>query len=216
MLTATKTFLIADDHAIVRDGMATRLRKMFADCTIYEAATFDEVLRLVKEHTADLLLLDINMPGGNSIKMLDHIFLRNKHIKVLILSALSEELYGLRYLKAGAHGYLSKTAGTDELENAILCILQDKQYISENMGKIMLSQIRNQKGHKPIGMESLSDREIEVAGMLVKGKGLLEISNALNISTSSVNTYKFRIFKKTEVTNIVELLDKMRMFETNL
>lgn len=206
-----RIFIIGDDHAIVRDGIASRLRKMFTGCTIYEASNLDEVLKLVKSYPADLLMLDINMPGGNSTRMLDSIFLNNAHVKVLIISALSEELYGLRYLKNGAHGYMNKTAPGEALEKAVHTILDNKKYTSDNINNLMLDKLLNKQLQQDSGLELLSDREIEVADMLVKGKGLLEISNTLHISTSTVNTYKSRIFKKTNVSNIVDLLEKMRM-----
>ena len=115
--------LMADDHAIVRYGTIALIREFMEEATVSEAANFDETLRQVGERPFDLLILDINIPGGNSFQMIDVLRLRQPGLKILIFTAYDEHMYGFRYLQAGADGFLMKNASEQEIKYAIRAVI---------------------------------------------------------------------------------------------
>lgn len=125
--------LIADDHAIVRFGLKQIITAAFAPVFIRESSTFDDAVLLLEQQSFDLLILDINQPGGNSIQMLPAVRARQAAIKILIFSALDEQLHALNYLQAGADGYLKKPAEASEVALAITTVLKNEKYLSAAM-----------------------------------------------------------------------------------
>ncbi len=200
--------LIADDHSVVRQGMSLILRDAFNDIQIGQADSFYETLNLVKDDAFDLLLLDINLPGGNHPAMIDDIKAMQDDIKILMFSAYEEEHYAMRYLQAGAHGFVNKLSAEDKIIEAINTVLNNEIYIGESL-KALLSS--GATGDNP--EDILSKREFEIGKLLVQGEGNLEIANRLNIRMSTVSTYKTRIFEKLGVTNVVTLAEKYRLYD---
>lgn len=211
-MNISHTVLVADDHSLIRRATSLSLMDLLPQSRIYQAEDFNEVVSLIDKHVFDLIILDISMPGGDSLKMLDVIFRKDRKVKVLILSGLDEQLYAIRYVKAGAHGYVQKTAKEDEFAIAIKAILAGEQYLSSAVKDKLINNIFY---GDPVsnGFNQLSDRELEVAGLLTKGVGLKEISVVLNLHAATVSTYKSRIFSKLGINNLVELIEKMRMLQ---
>ncbi|MCW3466039.1 response regulator transcription factor [Chitinophaga nivalis] len=203
--------LIADDHAIIRLGLKLMIAPEFAPVTIAEAATFDEVIQLVSQQLFDLLILDINLPGGNNIHMLSSVRLRQPTLKVLIFSALDEQLYALNFLQAGADGYLQKSTAAEEVNQAIRVILKDEKYMSPATQQQLLQSKSGDKQLQNAFME-LSAREIDVMNLLTRGIPIVKIAEILHVHISTVSTYKARLFAKLEVNNISELLQKARPY----
>lgn len=197
--------LIADDHSVIRQGISLMLRDAFGAIDIEQADSLYETLNLLQEETYDLLLLDINLPGGDNAVMIEDIRNIRSNIKILMFSAYEEDQYALRYLQAGAQGYINKLSSEEKILEGVNAVLGGGTYFSESIAN-------TSKDTNPL--DTLSARELEIAGMLVKGEGNLEISNKLGIGMSTVSTYKSRIFEKLNVTNVVAMAEKYWMYSS--
>ncbi|QEC51490.1 LuxR family two component transcriptional regulator [Anseongella ginsenosidimutans] len=205
--------LIADDHGIIRLGVSQIIKEIDPGSTIHEAEDFDETIRLLNAHIIDLLILDINIPGGNNFQMISTVKSKQPDIKVLVFSAFSEELYATRYFKAGADGYLQKDTSPVEVKSAVNTILSGKHYMSQNIREYFLQGMIRKEVNMNNPLAELSDRETEVARMLVMGISQTAIAEKLNLHTSTVGTHKYRIFEKLAVSNIAELIEKYRIYD---
>lgn len=206
--------LLADDHGIVRLGTSIAIGEILANSNITQSADFNEMVSHLKTNSFDLLLLDINMPGGNNIKMIEEALHIQPGLKILVYSSYDESLYALRYLQVGAAGYLSKNSTKSELQDAVLAILKKGRYMSPAIQEAYLKTITNGKtdpqDKNPI--KKLSNREVDVAKYLARGMGVMEVSKTLKLSTSAVSTYKTRVFEKMQVDNLIDFIDKFRLY----
>lgn len=197
--------LIADDHTIVRKG----LRQIVADTqdiTVKgEADNGEEVLLMLEKADYDVVLLDITMPGRSGIDVLYEIKRSRPELPVLILSVHPEEQYAKRVLKAGASGYLTKESAAEELVAAIRRVAGGGKYVSTTLAEILALDLMS-PGSSDGGYERLSNREFEVMIMLASGKSAREIGEQLFLSVKTVHTYRTRIMKKLNFTNIAELV----------
>ena len=205
--------LIAEDHEIVRLGTSIVVKEVLPLARVTQAEDFDEMVKLLSEKPYDLVLLDINMPGGNNIKMVEKVLLIQPNIKILVFSSYDETLYALRYLQAGAAGYLNKNTSKADLKEAILSVIQRGKYMSPEVRELYYNTLTMGKSVLKADnpLNHLSNREVDVAKYLVQGLGIMDVSKALNLSTSTVSTYKTRIFEKLRVENIAELIEKFRL-----
>jgi DNA-binding NarL/FixJ family response regulator len=209
MNTTSKHILIADDHGVVRYGMMLFIKDLMPWAQVSQVGTFNEAIGHVNKSQVDLVILDINLPGGNNIKMVDSLKAVQPDIKVIIFSSYDEKVYAERYLRAGAKGYLNKETSNKEIKKAIQSVLSGGVYMSNTVKDLMLNRLLNiEVGQNPLSV--LSNREIEVAQLLVIGQGVTEISTALNLQLSTVSTYKNRIFEKLDVSNVVQLIEKFK------
>ena len=201
--------LLADDHSVVRHGISLILREACGDVEILHAENFNEVLVKSKEKIS-LIFLDINLPGGNSPKMIEKIREKNPKVNILMFSAYDEEQYALRYIHAGANGFLNKDSSDAEILLAVRSVLETGKYISPSIKEKILENVFLKTPINPL--ETLSDREAEVARLLAKGEGNLEIANRLNIQMTTVSTYKNRIFEKLKINNVVSLVEILKIY----
>ncbi|MFN8325148.1 MAG: response regulator transcription factor [Flavobacteriaceae bacterium] len=208
--TQPLSFLISDDHSIVRQGVAMIIKELFFKPKIFLAGTFKETLDIVHQNSIDLLVLDINFPDGNSLKILEEIKKIQPELKIIIFTAYDEDIYALRYLNAGATGYLNKGCSEDEMKNALNSMVLYGKYITQNIKDKILDSYISKKPINPL--ETLSSREIEVARLFIKGYGNMEIAETLNIKKSTVSTFKNRIFEKLEINNIAELIEFFSLY----
>lgn len=204
--------LIADDHAIVRYGTGLLVKELLPNGNVHEAANFQQMLELLEQNRFDLLILDVNIPGGNNLQMIDVIRLRQPNVKILVFSGYSEQMFAIRYLQAGANGYLMKDSARTELKTAIQTVLNNEIYTSTEIKQQLLSSITEKKQTASNPLHSLSDREAEVMQQLIKGSSTAAIAKALNLQISTVSTYKARVFEKLGVNNIVDLVEKVRLY----
>lgn len=211
-----KTILIADDHTIVRLGVTHIISTLTLPTSIKEAETFDQVITLLDQQPFDLLVLDINIPGGNSLQMIDAVKLRQPKIKILIFSGYDEQLFAINYMQAGADGYLVKYSPEDEIRTAIQTVLNQQKYMSAATREQMLNMLNTQKEPVQNPLATLSGREIEVMNLLTKGIPVAKIAEMLHLQVTTVSTYKTRVFEKLGISNIVELLEKVKMYSTTL
>lgn len=203
-------FLVADDHAIVRNGLALVIKSTFEDAILYQAGTFLEIQAYVSKIKIDLLILDISFPEGSTLKLLPGLQLLQPDMKILMFSSYDEEVYALRYIKAGAGGYLSKLSSPDEIQHALEVMMRDGKYTSAAINNKIIDSFMLKKSHNPL--EELYQREMEIALLLVQGYGNLEISNELNLKATTVSTYKTRVFEKLGITNLPALIEKFNLY----
>jgi len=201
--------LIADDHSVVRQGVSLILKEAFEEIELAHAETIKDTVDILKNKVFDLLLLDINLPGGDSVDMIDKIRAVQDKIKILMFSAYDEEQYALRYIHAGVQGYLNKLSSEDKIIEAVNAVLKGEKYISNKVKDRIFENAINKLPDNPL--DSLSNRELQIANLLAKGEGNLEIANKLDIRMSTVSTYKSRIFEKMGVNNVVSLVEKFRL-----
>jgi len=190
--------LIADDHAIVRKGLIELLRDEFPTCQIFEAVNSHEVVQLIRNHSMDIVLLDISMPGRNGIETLKQIRTNGVKTPVLMLSMHPEDQYAIRALKAGASGFMNKEAATDELLTAVHKILEGKKYIPYSVAEKLLD---TNVGGSQQPHELLSDREMDVLQKIASGKTVSEIANELSLSVNTISTYRARLLEKLSLAN---------------
>ena len=209
-LSNSYSFLIADDHSVVRQGVSLIIKELFLNAAIHKAGNFKEIFNILKEVKVDLLILDVNFPEGNSISILSEINTIQPDIKILMFSVYDENIYAMRYLNAGASGYLNKEISEDEIKYAINTIISSGRYITQNIKDRILDFYISKKSVNPLDL--LSNREIEVAQLLIKGYGNLEILELLNIKKTTVSTYKNRIFEKLEIDNLADLIKFFQLY----
>ncbi|MDV6170196.1 response regulator transcription factor [Flavobacterium sp. DG1-102-2] len=198
------TILIADDHSVVRQGVSLILRDTFEDISIDHSENFSSTLKMLETRSYDMLMLDINLPDGNTVSMITECKAIDPEVKILMFSAYDEDQYALRYIQAGASGYLNKLSSEEKIIEAVTTVINGGIY-SKNELK------GNSAGFTVNPLDALSNRELEIAALLVKGEGNLEIANKLDIRMSTVSTYKSRIFEKLGVTNVVMLAEKYKL-----
>ncbi|MFC3199506.1 response regulator [Parapedobacter deserti] len=199
---------IADDHSAIRVGLKFIVQEWMPDSVVFFAEDIPKLLRLVAEEVIHIVVLDINMPGGNNFHVVKMIKEIQKNVKVLVLSTYGEELYALRYIDAGADGYLQKDCEEEKIIDALDTVYQGKKYLSDGLRDQLLQNRMNQgPGSNGNPLHLLTDRELEVCHQLVNGKGVSEIAKTLFIHTSTVGTYKNKIYKKFNVQNLKQLID---------
>ena len=196
-------FLIADDHAIVRKGLAQILCDEFPAAKVKEVVNSNQVLEETRRESWDVILLDISMPGRNGIETLKQIRSEGVKAPILMLSMHPEDQYGVRVLKAGASGFLSKDSATDELLTAVHRVLSGKKYISGSVAEKLAESVGNEFDKE--AHEMLSDREMQVLQLIASGKTVSEIGEELSLSVNTISTYRTRLLEKLSLNNNAEL-----------
>ena len=195
--------LVADDHAIVRQG----LKQIVADTpdivVAGEASSGQEVLDKVLRNDYDLVLLDITMPGRSGLDILKELKSQKPEIHVLVLSMHPEEQYAIRVLKAGASGYLTKESAPEELITAIRKVSAGGKYVSSSLGEKLAFYLTTQ-AEKQLH-QTLSNREYQVMCMIASGKTVKEIAEELFLSVKTVSTYRSRVLEKMKMNSNAKL-----------
>ncbi len=196
--------MIADDHAIVREGLSRILSEEPFFEVVGEAADSQEALDLAKKAEPDVILLDISMPGRGGIETLKEIKARRPQIHVLMLSMHPEDQFALRCLRDGADGYMTKESAPEELIGAIHKISQGGKYVSAALAEKMAFSLDANFDRAP--HENLSDREFQVLRMIARGMTVSEIGEELALSVKTISTYRSRILEKMQLKNNAELM----------
>ena len=196
--------LIADDHAVVREGLKRVLAGMPEAIEVGEAGTAREALALARRDRWDVALLDIAMPRGNGRDLLKQLKREQPALPVLILSMYPEEQYALRVLKAGALGYLTKESATDQLVAAVQAARRGQRYASPEIVGHLVAALATEKEESP--QKSLSDREFEILRLIAQGHGVSRIAQKLSLSVSTVGTYRARLLRKLGLRQTAELI----------
>ena len=173
--------LLVDDHTIVREGVI-RLLSVSVDATVLEAKTGREALAMFRTEKPEVVILDLNLPGSGGLDLLRRLLIEDPKTKVLIFSMHTTPLYVARALQAGAKGYVSKSAGAEELVDAIHQIMAGGKYVEKELAADLAVTVL---GSDDSG-KALSARELDIMRLLAKGKGLSDIADALGISYKTV------------------------------
>lgn len=204
--------LVADDHGIVRMGLIQIIKELIPNTLISEVADYKSLYTIISKEQFDLVILDVNMPNGSLQEAIDFIKIKRPELKILIFSSQDEHLYAMRYLKMGADGFLHKLSSKEIIHKALNAMLNKGRFISDEVKEAMVFDSLN-KYSKTSPMESLSNRELQVANKLCEGLSLKEMSNQLNLHSSTISTYKNRVFEKLDIQSIPELVDILRMYD---
>ena len=194
--------ILADDHAVVRMGFKLLLQDTKDIEVIGEAESGEEVIKLLNTLTADLIVMDLSMPGIGGLETISRVVSKAKSPKILILSAHEDAIHPKRSLKAGANGYLSKRGAAEELIKAIRQIHSGSMYIEPSIAqKIAMSQM----GGETSPVDILSEREFDVFMALANGKTVNQIAETLHLSPRTVGTHLYNIKQKLNASNQTEL-----------
>lgn len=198
-----KKILIADDHAVVRQGLQQIIKDSGDMVVVGEATTAVDVITKVRELQPDVLILDLTLPGKSGLDILHELKNEKINVGVLVLSMHGEELFAVRTLRAGAMGYLSKGTAPEEILDALRSIASGKPFISGKTAELLGRTVSRRHGKLP--HELLSDREHEVFLLLASGNTLTEIANKLSVNVKTISTYKKRIMQKMGLHAVSEL-----------
>lgn len=196
--------LIADDHALFRDG----LKRIFSETddieVVAEAIDGKDTIKKAKEYDWDIALLDINLPDMNGLEVLKRISSANLPSYVLVLSMYPEEEYAIRAIRSGASGYMTKDSPTDQLINVVRRLANGGKYVNPELAeKLLFTPIINSE---KLIHTTFSDREFHVFKLIVSGESLTSIANKLSLSVKTVSTYRSRILEKMRMKNNAQLI----------
>jgi two-component system, NarL family, invasion response regulator UvrY len=195
--------LLADDHAIVRRGVAQLLIDFGVASDVIEADTGRDALALAARRPFDVAMLDISLPDINGLDVLKRLKRDTPRLPVLMFSMYREDQYAVRALKAGAAGYLSKTSAPESMVGAIRQVASGRKYVSPEMAEALATYVSLDTERMP--HETLSDREFQTLCMLASGKRLTDIAHALSLSVKTVSVYRARLLDKMKLANNAEL-----------
>ena len=197
-----KRVLIADDHAIVRDGIVFKFKNHFGKIDIEEATNGVEAIEKIKTQEFDLLILDVKMPKTDPISTVKKVLQIQPNLSIIIHSMHPPEMLALRFMKLGVKGYVSKEDAVEELIRATEMVLTGRKYYGEKMNAILA---KGKMNNEESVINSLSNRELEIMLLLIDGLSSKEIASRLFIHSSTIGTHRSRIFEKLNVKNMVEL-----------
>jgi two-component system, NarL family, invasion response regulator UvrY len=195
--------LIVDDHPLVRMGVRTALHAASDIEIIGEAGTGAEAMEVIAVRRLDVVLLDVSMPGRHGVEILRRLVNEYPELAVLIYTRFPEEQYAVRTLRAGAAGYVSKSASPDELIQAIHTVATGETYLSAKAATLIKRALVDGAGSL---QDSLSDREDQIMRMLVAGQSVSAIAEGLSISIKTVSTHRMRLMKKLGVESLADLV----------
>lgn len=195
--------LIVDDHELVRTGIGSLLNSIDDISVISFAECGEEAIIAVEDLLPDIVLMDINMPGIGGIEACRRLLQHHPGIKIIGMSVHNDGPIPPQILKLGVQGFLSKSSSVDEMVNAVRQVISGKRYISFDVANnLALSMLIDNEGSP---FERLSQREIEVVVLILQGKSIQEMAEDLSLSDKTINTYRYRIYKKLGIRNDVEL-----------
>jgi len=196
--------VVADDHAIVREGLKRIIAEFDGIEVVGEAGSGDDVVGVCEKESADVLLLDVSMPGRSFLSTLAALKTQLPALRILVLSMYPESQYGVRALKGGAAGYLTKGHDPETLMAAIRQVHGGRKYITPALAERLALRLEPER--TTVLHELLSGREFEVLVLLARGKKNTEIGGDLAVSPKTVATYRARIFEKMDFANIADLV----------
>ena len=196
--------IVADDHAMVREGVKQMLAAESGMRLVGEARNLEETLEVTRRLAWDVLILDYALPGGRGLQALKEIKHAHPRRHVLILSTQPEDAIAVSALRAGAAGYVGKESASGELGLAIRTAISGKKYVSASLA----DRLARALGQGPQGLahESLSERELRVMRMIASGKSITHIAKELGLSPNTVSTYRLRILRKLKLESNADLV----------
>jgi DNA-binding NarL/FixJ family response regulator len=195
--------IVADDHAIVRQGLTQMLGAQGDIEVVAEAANHGEVIAALRRAACDVLLLDVGMPGRSGLDTLKHVKQEWPRLPVLMLSMYPEDQYAFRALKGGAAGYLPKTVAVDQLLDAIRVVARGRKYITRELALSLAENLDGESEMPPHAV--LSDREFQTLKMIAAGRTPAQIGEALALSPKTVSVYRARVLNKLKLATNADL-----------
>ena len=195
--------LLVDDHAVVRRGLRAVLEDELGDVEVSEAGTAKEGIESLRKNTPDALILDIGLPDRNGLDLLKSIRSEWPDLPVLVLSMFDESQYGVRMIKAGAAGYVTKASAPENFVVAVRKVLNGGRYISPKLAERLADNLAGQFDEEPCDV--LSDREYQIFLMIASGKTVTEIADELCLSVKTVSTHRAHVLQKTSMKTNSEL-----------
>jgi two-component system invasion response regulator UvrY len=196
--------LIADDHAVVRQGLRQILGEIPELGTVGEAGNGQDTLDMVRAEPWDVLVLDMSMPGRGGLDILRDVRRERPQTRVLVLSMHPEDQFAVRMLKAGASGYMTKESAPEELVAAVRKIITGGKYVSASLAEKLAFDV-DRDNDRPLH-ESLSDREFQVLRLLASGRTVQQIADELMLSAKTISTYRARVLEKLKMKTNAELI----------
>ncbi len=208
MESATKPWrlLIVDDHPLVRKGLAALIANEPDLEVCGESDEMADAISQMRKLEPDMIVVDISLKAGNGLELVKHIRSTHPHVKLLVCSMHDEALFAERCLRAGANGYLNKEAASERVIEAIRIIRSGKPFLSEELAERLLSRVVG--GEDPLQqspIESLTDRELEVFGLIGEGLTTRQIADSLHLSHKTIESYRENIKTKLGLKNAAEL-----------
>lgn len=198
-----KSILVVDDHQIVYSGIQLIFSVNTMEYEMESCKNGDECLELLRKRSFDLVILDVNLPDTDTFQLIGLILFLNPDQKILMYSMSAEEIYARRFLKLGTKGFISKQASNDEFIVAVKTVLGGDIYISPTMIRRFADEVIT--GGVESVFDQLSPREFEIMSFFLSGLGSKEVANITNLHSSTIGTYKYKIFEKLGVKNFIEL-----------
>ncbi len=200
--------LLADDHAVVRDGLRALLDRQPDLTVVAEASDGRECIRLAEEHSPDVVMMDVAMPNMNGIEAARRIVAAHPATAVVVLSMHLDESYVLQSLRAGAKAYLLKDSPREDVLEAIRSAANGRSFLSRKVSRILQQDYIEQLQSKGLddSYELLTDREREILQLLAEGRANKEVANLLNISPTTVETHRGHILRKLSLHGTADLI----------
>ena len=207
METQLKRIIIADDHAVVRTGLQMILDETTDLCICGEASNGYELLEKLKTDNYDLVILDISMPGKDTIDMLKEIQATWARLPVVILSMNPDEIYAVRMIRNGASAYINKETDPQQIIAILRVVLSGKKYFTQQQSEMLAELvIEPEKNTNVLLHEALSDREFQIFSMLASGMKKSEIAEKLSISKNTIGNHRSNIMHKMNLATNSELI----------
>ena len=195
--------LLVDDHELVRTGIRKILDEVKGIKVIGEAETGEEAVKFCRNTEPDVVLMDMEMPGIGGLEATKKIIRYAPDVKVIVLTVYSEDPIPTKVMQIGSSGYLTKGTGPDEMVNAIRAVNSGQRYITPEIAQqIALNRFKSPEENP---FNSLSERELQIMMMITRGEKVPDISEQLVLSSKTINSYRYRMFDKLNVSNDVEL-----------
>ena len=195
--------VLVDDHELVRTGIRLILERVAGFVVVAEAKSGEDAIRYCRKDAPDIVLMDVNMPGIGGLEATKQIVRLSENTRVICLSMHTENPIPAKVMQMGASGFITKDAESEEMIRAIHKVAAGQKYVSPEIAQQIAIGKLDFNDANPF--EQLSDRELEITLMLVKGQRVPGIANSLNISAKTVNTYRYRMFEKLDISTDVEL-----------
>ncbi|TMQ58825.1 MAG: response regulator transcription factor [Candidatus Eisenbacteria bacterium] len=195
--------LIADDHAVLRRGLAEVLGEARDIVVQGEAGSCREVLAKLRQGEWDVVVLDLNFPDGNGLDLLREIKRQRPKLPILILTIASEDQYAVRALRSGASGYLTKESAPEELVQAVRKVVSGGRYVSPRLAERLALMIDRDADRPP--HDQLSEREYQVFRLLASGHAVSEVAEELHLSVKTISTYRSRVLEKMSLRTNADL-----------
>lgn len=196
--------VIADDHAIVREGLKRIITSAEDMVVVAEAADGSQVMQLVRDCEFDVLVLDLSMPGRSGMELIKLVRCEKPRLRILVLSMHEELQYAVRAIKSGASGYLTKESAPTQLMQVLRKIAAGGAFISTGVAEQLA--LGSMLGGTASAHEKLTDREFEVFRLIAIGMSVTEIAIRLNLSAKTISTHKANLMQKMNLQNQSELI----------